>query len=30
MEKDISLIETKFIKDNVNYLYKSYEDNSDY
>ena len=30
MEKDISLIGTKFIKDNVNYLYKSYEDNSDY
>ena len=29
MEKDISLIETKFIKDNVNYLYKSYEDNLD-
>ena len=30
IEKDISLLETKFIKDNVNYLYKSYEDNSDY
>ena len=29
MEKDISLIGTKFIKDNVNYLYKSYEDNLD-
>ena len=29
MEKDISFMESKFIKDNVNYLYKSYEDNSD-
>ena len=29
MEKDISFMEAKFIRDNVNYLYKSYEDNSD-
>ena len=26
MEKDISFMEKKFIKDNVNYLYNSYED----
>ena len=30
MEKDISFMESKFIKDNVNYLYTSYEDNSDF
>ena len=29
MEKDISFMESKFIKDNVNYLYTSYEGNSD-
>ena len=29
MIKDISFMEAKFIKDNVNYLYNSYDDNSD-
>ena len=29
MIKDISFVEAKFIKDNVNYLYNSYEDNSE-
>ena len=30
MEKDISFMEKKFIKDNVNYLYNSYESLSDF
>ena len=30
LEKSISFIEKKFIKDNVNYLYNSYDDNSDF
>jgi hypothetical protein len=30
MEKSISFMEKKFIKDNVNYLYNSYESLSDF